>query len=66
MNINFRKLLPLVILTTIFTAAVFFMDARAESDIFPVPSVIEPNVPSGQKLLPNTHPIVVSSMIAVG
>lgn len=44
MNINFRKLLPLVILTTIFTAAVFFRDARAESDIFPVPSVIEPNV----------------------
>ena len=44
MNIYSRKLLPLVVLTTVITAAVFFMDARAESDIFPVPSVIEPNV----------------------
>jgi len=44
MIINFRKLLQLVILTTVFAAAVFFMDARAESDTFPVPSVIEPNV----------------------
>ena len=44
MTINFRKLSALVILTTVFTAAVLFKDARAESDIFPVPSVIEPNV----------------------
>ncbi|MBT8374388.1 MAG: hypothetical protein KJN80_05720, partial [Deltaproteobacteria bacterium] len=41
---NFRKLLALVILTTVFTAAAFLMDARAESDIFPVPLAIEPNV----------------------
>ena len=50
MNINFRKLLSFVILTTVFAVAVLFMDARAESDIFPVPSVIEPNVSFWKKI----------------
>jgi len=37
-------LFPIVFLTVIFSAAGFHSDARAESDTFPVPSVIEPNV----------------------
>jgi len=44
MNLNCNRLFPIVILTAILTAAVFCSDARAEADIFPVPSVIQPNV----------------------
>ena len=44
MKLNSKRLFPIVILTAIFCAAVFLSDSRAESDTFPVPSVIEPNV----------------------
>ena len=41
---NSKRLFSIVILAAIFSAAVFLSDIRAESDTFPVPSVIEPNV----------------------
>ncbi len=44
MILNDKRFFPIVILTAILTAAVFYSDARAESDTFPVPSVIQPNV----------------------
>jgi membrane-bound lytic murein transglycosylase D len=44
MNLSYKRLFPIVILTAILTAAVFCSDARAESDTFPVPLVIQPNV----------------------
>ena len=44
MDSNFKRLFPIIILTTILTGAVFWADARAESDSFPVPLVIQPNV----------------------
>lgn len=44
MDSNFKRLFPIIILTTILTGAVFWADARAESDSFPVPPVIQPNV----------------------
>jgi len=44
MKLNTKRLFSIVFLTVIFPAAVFLSDARAESDTFPVPSVIEPNV----------------------
>ena len=41
----YAKLLPLiVILATIFSTGVLHSDARADSDFFPAPAVIEPNV----------------------
>jgi LysM repeat protein len=44
MKLNTKRLFSIVFLTVIFFAAVFLSDARAESDTFPMPSVIEPNV----------------------
>ena len=44
MDSNFKRLFPIIILTAILTGAVFWSGARAESDTFPVPSVIQPNV----------------------
>jgi membrane-bound lytic murein transglycosylase D len=44
MKLNSKRLFPIVILAAIFCAAVFLSDARAESDVFPSPPVIEPNV----------------------
>ena len=44
MKLNPKRLFPIVFLSVIFSAAVFLSDARAESDTFPMPSVIEPNV----------------------
>lgn len=44
MKLNSKQLFPIVILAAIFSFAVFFSDARGESDIFPVPAVIDPNV----------------------
>jgi membrane-bound lytic murein transglycosylase D len=47
MKLNPRQLLamfPIVFLVILFSGAYFLSDARAESDTFPVPSVIEPNV----------------------
>jgi membrane-bound lytic murein transglycosylase D len=44
MKLNAKRFFPIVILTAIFSAAVFVSDTRAEPDTFPVPSVIEPNV----------------------
>ena len=44
MKLNSKRLFSIVILAAIFSAAVFLSDIRAESDTFPVPSVIEPNV----------------------
>jgi membrane-bound lytic murein transglycosylase D len=44
MKLNPKRFFPIVFLTVIFSAAVFLANARAESDTFPVPSVIEPNV----------------------
>jgi len=44
MKSNSRKFFPIVILSAFFTAIVFYSDVRAESDTFPVPSVIQPNV----------------------
>ena len=44
MDSNYKRLFPIFILTIILVSAFFGPDARAESDTFPVPSVIEPNV----------------------
>jgi membrane-bound lytic murein transglycosylase D len=44
MKLNSKRLFPIVFLAVIFSATVFLSDARAESDTFPMPSVIEPNV----------------------
>ena len=44
MNSNTRKLFPIIILSAFFAATVLCSDAGAESDTFPVPPVIQPNV----------------------
>ncbi|MGD9300319.1 MAG: transglycosylase SLT domain-containing protein, partial [Desulfobacterales bacterium] len=44
MDLNYKRYLPIIILTAVLTGTVSLSDARAESDTFPVPSVIEPNV----------------------
>ena len=44
MTSNSRKFFPIVILAALFTAIVFYSDARAESDTFPLLPVIQPNV----------------------
>ncbi|MEE4261997.1 MAG: transglycosylase SLT domain-containing protein [Desulfobacteraceae bacterium] len=44
MKLNSKQLFAIVILTAIFSVAAIFSDARGESDTFPVPAVIEPNV----------------------
>ena len=44
MDSNYKRYLTIIILTAILTAAGCLSDAYAESDIFPMPSVIEPNV----------------------
>ncbi len=44
MKLNSKPLFSIVFLAAIFSAAALLSDARAESDTFPVPSVIEPNV----------------------
>ncbi|MEJ2285207.1 MAG: transglycosylase SLT domain-containing protein [Desulfobacterales bacterium] len=44
MNSNFKKYFPIVILAALFTAFVMHSEVRAESDTFPVPPVIQPNV----------------------
>jgi len=44
MDSNYKRLFPIIILTTILTGAAFWADARAESDTFPVPPIIQPNV----------------------
>ena len=44
MNSNSRKFFTIVILSALFSAGVFYSDARAESDTFPLPPVIQPNV----------------------
>ncbi|MBW2482197.1 MAG: transglycosylase SLT domain-containing protein [Deltaproteobacteria bacterium] len=44
MKLYAKPLLPIVILTAIFSAGVVLSDARADADPFPVPAVIEPNV----------------------
>ncbi len=58
MDLNDKRLFPIVILTAILTAAVFWSDAQAESDTFPVPSVIQPNVSFWTKIYteyPSNH-----------
>ena len=44
MNSNSRKFFTIVILSALFSAGVFYSDGRAESDTFPLPPVIQPNV----------------------
>lgn len=58
MDLNDKRLFPIVILTAILTAAVFWSDAQAESDTFSVPSVIQPNVSFWTKIYteyPSNH-----------
>jgi membrane-bound lytic murein transglycosylase D len=61
MILNDKRFFPIVILTAILTAAVFCSDARAESDTFPVPSVIQPNVSFWTKIYteyPSNHGVL--------
>lgn len=44
MNSNFRKFFSIVILAAFFSTIVFYSNARAESDPFPLPQEIQPNV----------------------
>ena len=44
MNSNSRKFFTIVILSALFSAGVFYSDGGAESDTFPLPPVIQPNV----------------------
>jgi len=61
MDLNDKRLFPIVILTAILTAAVFWSDAQAESDTFSVPSVIQPNVSFWTKIYteyPSNHGVL--------
>ncbi len=61
MILNDKRFFPIVILTAILTAAVFYSDARAESDTFPMPSVIQPNVSFWTKIYteyPSNHGVL--------
>ena len=44
MKLYAKMLLTIVLLTAVFSAGVLHSDARADSDTFPAPAVIEPNV----------------------
>jgi len=44
MNLNRRRLFPILLLSAVLPVAVSFSVVRAESEHFPVPAVIKPNV----------------------
>jgi LysM repeat protein len=61
MNLSRKRLFPIFLLTVFLIVAVIFSDARAESDTFPLPAVIQPNVAFWTKIYteyPSDHGVL--------